>query len=153
MLPDLFVTFVDAYVRHGVTYTDDAVSGAALWATPGTDPLSAEPTYAHRLEATAGVDAPRLFEVVERLEAQSPQERHYHLQILGVVPERQGAGLGGALMAPMLQRCDRDGVPAYLEATSDRNRRLYERHGFRAHGQIPLPDGPALWRMWREPGV
>jgi len=31
------------------------------------------------------------------------------------------------------------------------NRALYERHGFRAHGHIPLPDGPRLWRMWRDP--
>ena len=57
----------------------------------------------------------------------------------------------GPLRAPILQRCDRNGVPAYLEATSDRNRALYECHGFRAHGAIPLPDGPALWRMWRDP--
>ena len=153
MLPDFFEVFVDAYLSHGETYTDASVSGAALWASPDTDPLSAKPVYAERLNAIAGVDAPRLFEVVELLEAHSPHERHYHLQFLGVRPERQGAGLGGALMAPMLQRCDRDGMPAYLEATSDRNRALYERLGFRARGDIPLPGGPALWRMWRDPVV
>jgi hypothetical protein len=54
-------------------------------------------------------------------------------------------------MAPVLERCDRDGAAVYLEATSDRNRALYERHGFRAHGDIRLPDGPSLWRMWRDP--
>jgi hypothetical protein len=54
-------------------------------------------------------------------------------------------------MAPLLERCDRDSAPVYLEATSDRNRALYERHGFRAHGDIRLPDGPSLWRMWRDP--
>jgi GNAT superfamily N-acetyltransferase len=153
MLPDFFDVFVDAYLSHGATYTDDAVSGAALWAAPDTDPLSVEPVYAQRLEAVAGVDAPRLFEIVELLEAHAPDERHYHLQFLAVHPKRQGAGLGGALMAPILQRCDRDGMPAYLEATSDRNRALYERHGFRARGAIPLPGGPALWRMWRDPVV
>lgn len=151
MLPSFFDVFVDAYLDHGETYADAGVAGAALWAAPGTDPLGAAPVYAQRLEEIAGVDAPRLFEIVETLEAHAPQVPHYHLQFLGVVPERQGAGLGGALMAPILERCDRDGVPAYLEATSDRNRALYERHGFRAHGDIPLPGGPALWRMWRDP--
>src|SRR4051812_10561631 len=150
-LPGFFDVFVDAYLSHAETYTDDAVSGAALWAAPGTDPLGAEPVYVERLEAIAGIDAPRLFEIVELLEAHAPQQRHYHLQFLAVRPERQGTGLGGALMAPGLDRCDRDGVPAYLEATSDRNRALYERHGFRTLGDIPLPGGPALWRMWREP--
>jgi GNAT superfamily N-acetyltransferase len=151
MLPDFFGVFVDAYLSHGETYIDDAGSGGALWAAPDSDPLGAEPVYAERLEAIAGVDAPRLFEIVELLEGHSPHEPHYHLQFLGVRPERQGAGLGAALMAPILQRCDRDGTPAYLEATSDRNRALYERHGFRARGDIPLPSGPALWRMWRDP--
>ena len=153
MLPHFFDVFVDAYLSHGEAYTDSGASGAALWAVPDIDPLGAEPVYAERLEAIAGVDAPRLFEIVELFEAHSPHERHYHLQFLGVLPERQGAGLGGALMAPILKHCDRHGVPAYLEATSDRNRALYERHGFRARGDIPLPGGPALWRMWRDPVV
>jgi GNAT superfamily N-acetyltransferase len=151
MLPHFFDVFVEAYLSHGETYTDDAAAGTALWAAPSTDPLSGEPRYAERLEQLAGIDAPRLFEIVELLEANAPQQPHYHLQFLGVRPEQQGGGLGGALITPMLKRCDRDGVPAYLEATSDRNRALYERHGFRASGAIPLPGGPALWRMWRDP--
>ena len=151
MLPGFFDVFVEAYLVHGETYADDDAAGGALWAAPHSDPLTAEPVYAERLEEIAGIDAPRMFEIVELLEAHAPREPHYHLQFLGVAPERQGAGIGGALMAPILERCDRDGVAAYLEATSDRNRAMYERHGFRAHGAIPLPGGPALWRMWREP--
>jgi ribosomal protein S18 acetylase RimI-like enzyme len=151
MLPGFFDVFVSAYLTNGDTYADADVLGAALWAAPGTDPVADEPVCIQRLEEIAGIDAPRLFEVVELFEAQAPQEPHYHLQFLGVRPERQGAGLGGALIAPMLARCDRDGTPAYLEATSDRNRALYERHGFRAHGAIALPNGPDVWRMWRDP--
>jgi hypothetical protein len=45
-------------------------------------------------------------------------------------------------MTPVLERCDRDGTPAYLEATNDRNRALSEGHGFRATGAIPVPGGP-----------
>jgi GNAT superfamily N-acetyltransferase len=156
MLPGFFAVFVDAFMTHGETYTGARLAGArlagaALWSAPGTDPLNTDPAYAERLAEVAGADAPRLFEIVEILEAHAPQEPYYHLQFLGVRPERQGAGLGGRLMAPGLARCDGEGAPVYLEATSDRNRALYERHGFRAHGQIRLPGGPALWRMWREP--
>ena len=151
MLPGFFDVFVEAYLTHGATHAHAGGAGAALWAYPGQDPISADAAYGERLEEIAGIDAPKLFDIVEALESQAPTEPHYHLQFLGVRPERQGEGLGGALMTPVLQRCDRDGIPAYLEATSDRNRALYERHGFRAHGAIPLPDGPALWRMWRDP--
>ncbi len=153
MLPGFFGVFVDAYLSHGETYTDAGVAGGALWAAPGTDPLTAEPVHAERLEEIVGSDAPRMFEIVELFDEHAPQQPHRHLQFLGVAPQRQGAGLGGALMAPVLGRCDRDGVPAYLEATSDRNRAMYERHGFRAQGAIPLPGGPMLWRMWREPAA
>ena len=151
MLAPFFAVFAEAYIAHGETYASAGAAGAALWAAPAGDPLGAEQAYAERLGEIAGLDAPRLFEIVEALEAHSPSEPHYHLQFLGVHPERQGAGTGGALMAPVLERCDRDGTPAYLEATNDRNRALYERHGFRATGAIPLPGGPALWAMWRDP--
>jgi GNAT superfamily N-acetyltransferase len=151
MLPSFFAVFVDAFMTHGETEVADDMAGAALWAPPGIEPLNVEPIYFERLEEIAGPDAPRLFQIGEIFEAHAPTEPHYHLQFLGVVPERQGEGIGAHLMAPGLERRDREGVAAYLEATSDRNRALYERHGFRAHGDIPLPDGPALWRMWRDP--
>jgi hypothetical protein len=44
-------------------------------------------------------------------------------------------------------------VPAYLEASTPRNRALYERHGFTVTEEFVLGKGsPPLWRMWREPG-
>jgi predicted GNAT family N-acyltransferase len=62
-----------------------------------------------------------------------------------------GDDLGSALLAATLNRCDAEAGPAYLEATSPRNRRLYARHGFEVVGEIALPGGPSLWPMWREP--
>jgi hypothetical protein len=57
-------------------------------------------------------------------------------------------------MEPVLDRCDREGVASYLEASSDRSRVLYERLGFVCTGSgIALPDGPTMWPMWRDPQV
>jgi hypothetical protein len=55
-------------------------------------------------------------------------------------------------MRPILDRADAEGMPAYLEATSPLNRRLYERHGFEVTQEFVLPKGPPMWAMWREPG-
>jgi hypothetical protein len=44
-------------------------------------------------------------------------------------------------MAPVLARCDREGMRAYLDATSQRNRGLYERHGFAAEEPFAPPGG------------
>ena len=99
----------------------------------------------------SGVDAERAFEVSKLLDEHHPPGAYAFLQFLGVDPERQGRGLGTALLAPLLERCDRDGVRAYLDATSPRNKRFYERHGFRAGAPFAPAGGPPLWPKWRDP--
>jgi RimJ/RimL family protein N-acetyltransferase len=124
-----------------------------VWGPP-TNPLGIEDEeeFGRRMEEiVADVDLPRVYEIVTSLEEHHPREPHYYLQWAGVVPERQGHGIGSTLLTPVLQRCDRDRLPAYTEATSLRNRRLYERHGFSFVGEIAPASGPSLWRMWREP--
>jgi hypothetical protein len=37
------------------------------------------------------------------------------------------------------------------ESSNPRNMTLYRRHGFDQTGEIPLPDGPSLYPMWRAP--
>jgi GNAT superfamily N-acetyltransferase len=77
---------------------------------------------------------------------------HEYLWMIGVTPDRQGEGLGTALINSVLDRCDREGLPAYLEASSARSRALYERLGFAPAGPaLDLPDGPQMWPMWRDP--
>jgi hypothetical protein len=58
------------------------------------------------------------------------------------------------LLRAVLDDCDATGVPAYLEATNERNCALYRRHGFVDRDPLPLPaGGPPLYPMWREPVV
>jgi ribosomal protein S18 acetylase RimI-like enzyme len=88
------------------------------------------------------------------MDAVHPHEPHWYLWLLGVDPQWQGEGLGSRLLAEVLERCDRDRVPAYLQATTPRNRELYLRHGFEDCGELRLPDdGPRLWPMRREAGA
>lgn len=76
---------------------------------------------------------------------------HWYLSILGTDPDAQGRGLGAAVLAPVLERCDADGVAAYLESSKERNIAYYARHGFRVVRELRLPRGPRVWAMWREP--
>jgi GNAT superfamily N-acetyltransferase len=86
------------------------------------------------------------------MDAHHPHEPHFYLPIIGVDPAWQGQGVGSALLQPVLERADLEGMPAYLEATTDRNRALYERHGFDVRDIVYMPGGgPPLWLMWREP--
>jgi predicted N-acetyltransferase YhbS len=85
------------------------------------------------------------------VESRRPRSPHWLLLYLGVVPERQGRGLGGTLLDAGLARADADGLPAYLVASSPGSRRLYERHGFRVQREVRLLRGPPVWPMLREP--
>ena len=89
---------------------------------------------------------------LDRMEARHPQDRsHWYLFILGTEQAAQGHGLGSALLAHLLARVDADGMPAYLESSSERNLSLYGRHGFEITSEVVIPGGPRIWPMWREP--
>lgn len=103
------------------------------------------------LEEVYGPDAERAQAIGALLDEHHPHEPIWYLNFLGVEPAGQGRGVGSALLEQVLVRADRDAAAAYLDATSMRNRRLYERHGFEARGELHVPGGPPLWPMWREP--
>jgi GNAT superfamily N-acetyltransferase len=63
----------------------------------------------------------------------------------------QHQGYGSALLRHALERCDRDGFPAYLESTNLRNLPLYERFGFLPMGRIQTDTSPVITPMLRRP--
>ena len=123
-------------------------AGAALWVAPTAE--DGDETLVAVLQASTSPGRHRdLFTLLERAEAQHPRVPHWYLPFIGVAPSGQGQGIGSALMSRGLERCDRDGLPAYLEASTPRNRALYERHGFAVVGEIRVADSPPLWPMLR----
>ncbi|MGI5457918.1 GNAT family N-acetyltransferase [Streptomyces sp. CA-249302] len=150
--PGLVGAFTDIVLAEGhVDVTEDG-SACALWLSVPAGARHDEDGPA-RLRAAVDPDNERV-ELIGRLtEDIHPADRaHEYLWMIGVAPGRQGEGLGGALITHVLDRCDREGLPAYLEASSTRSRALYERLGFEFTGSpLDLPDGPTMWPMWREP--
>lgn len=79
-------------------------------------------------------------------------EPHWYLNVIATLPSRQGEGLGARALGPMCARFDEGGDAAYLESSNPRNMTLYRRHGFEEIKEpIQMPDGPALYPMWRSP--
>ena len=153
--PAFFDAVAPLFVSRGVSRLVAFGAGAALWLPPGEELIAEEDleSFGGELAAGAGDGAERLLTCMEVLGEHHPTEPHWYLGFLGVVPARQGLGLGGAMLQATLARCDELGEPAYLEATSEANRRLYERHGFRTTRELPMPDGPSLYAMWRDPAA
>jgi GNAT superfamily N-acetyltransferase len=147
--------FASARLSH--TWTTDDLAGAAIWLPPHhRTPLLDNLRLLRELVRFAGWRRLRLvadaIEELERHRRSHVPGAHFYLSALGVEPERQGAGIGTALMEPVLDRCDRDRLPAYLETAAARNVLLYERVGFEVVEELILPRTDVRgWLMRRAP--
>jgi len=140
-------------LRRGHCYTTRDGDGGAIWFPPGASVGALDQArmlpglvrlFGHRL--------PRALWSFRALDAVHPHAPHFYLEWLGVTPGARSTGAGAALMAPVLSLCDRERMPAYLEATNPNARPLYLRHGFEVTDETRLPGGgPPFWPMWREP--
>jgi ribosomal protein S18 acetylase RimI-like enzyme len=142
------------YIPLGSTFTTPDHTGGALWAPPGKavlPPLTIA-RYGPAMLKALGRYTVRSLRVLSIIEKHHPKEPHWYLGVLGTRTTNQGKGIGSALMKPVLDRCDADGIPAYLESSKHSNLAFYRRYGFEVTGEIALPDdGPPVWPMWREP--
>jgi GNAT superfamily N-acetyltransferase len=140
--------------RLGAAWTTTDGRGAAIWYPPGR----AQPSFFEMLRqvpANVQIFRRRLMiasRVLTTLQKRHPKRAHWYLFYLSAEPGSQGMGVGSALLRPVLQMCDEQRQCAYLEATSEQNRKLYLRHGFADLESFALPDdGPTMWPMWRDP--
>jgi GNAT superfamily N-acetyltransferase len=140
--------------RAGGAWTTEDGASAAVWYPPGRWKPSAWEMVKAAPSAVRvfGRQLPLASAALRVLQEHHPTREHWYLYYLGTVAQRRSTGLGSALVRPVLDLCDEQGVPAYLEATSERNRDLYLRHGFVPSGTLDLPrGGPPVYPMWREP--
>lgn len=140
--------------RRQIWTTEDC-SAVASWGPPGlwSVPVPTVLRLAPQMLRVFGRRLPLGLRYLMLVEHKHPRTNHWYLEILATEPERQGQGLGSALLRPMLALCDRDGIGAYLESSSERSQALYERNGFRVVETFDMPGGgPEIRRMWRDPG-
>lgn len=128
-------------------------SSAAIWARPGEWKMSVLGLLRGILPTTLRT-RPRLAALrgylgTDRLH---PGEPHWYLEALGTVPAQQGNGLGAHVLAPVLRRCDEEGVPVWTWSSNERNLAFYSRQGFEVLDKLEFaPGGPAIFPIRRDP--
>jgi len=148
--PRVVKAFGGAAFAKGTADSIDDCGGVALWLSPGVG-SDEEAMGALAAEAVPAADQDEVFGFMGQMGEFHPTEPHWYLPLIGVDVTMQGRGYGSALLRHALERCDRDRLPAYLEATSPLNKPLYERHGFEELGVIQAGSSPPLWPMRRDP--
>ena len=150
--PGQLAWFMGQGAKYGHTWgevytTEGTVEGDAVWLPPGDVKLTMM-----RMARNGLLLAPLKFgfgpfnrflsamNELEKLHERDMAARHWYLMILGVDPPRQGQGVGGALIQPILARADADGLPCYLETTKTRNVPFYQKHGFEMIVEDDLPE-------------
>lgn len=138
---------------YGEIWLDEDGLGAAIWRRPGgyPEPVLAQLRMLPRYVALFPRELPKASRAMNVLARIHPKEPHWYLMAVGVAPEAQGQGRGAALLAPVLARCDEERVPAYLEASTADNARLYERLGFEPWEEVEALPGVRVRPMWRAP--
>ncbi|MFP5326996.1 MAG: GNAT family N-acetyltransferase [Acidimicrobiia bacterium] len=151
----LFDAFLKLDLRRDdhLVFTDDEGIGAAIWKSPNKwkmapgDMMRTLPTMLRVL----GTKVPRMMGAFNAIEKVHPREEHYYLEVLGTRQDMQSKGVGSAIISHMLERCDAEGLPAYLESSNPRNVPFYARHGFKVTGEIVVGKGaPTVTAMWRD---
>jgi ribosomal protein S18 acetylase RimI-like enzyme len=160
-LPPFWRAVTRSALLSGHSYAAADTAGVALWMPPGRP----SPSWMDHLRTGFALqrsvvafpaEARRRFlaflNYADPIHEDVMSKRwHWYLWVLGVRPDRQGQGLGGQLMAPILSQADRDGLPCYLETESERNVAFYRKHGFEVVHEGDIPGyGLRLWMMTRE---
>lgn len=158
--PPWFEANARAQLRgHGEVWVDGSegstgVRGAAIWSPPGhwkgtLGQAVAIAIPSLRLFRSRATKALRVLSDIEGAHPADPP--HWYLAILGTDPARQGAGVGSALIRKVTERCDLQGLGAYLESSKEQNVPFYARHGFEVIALHDPGDQPPAWLMWRDP--
>ena len=119
-------------MAKGEAFLTEDGKGAITWALPDNvfQPFSMVLRGGPNMVRAGGLrHTPTMLSALNMLESRhkTHEEPPWYLPFIGVAPSHQGKGYGGALLSHKLESLDEEGRPAYLEASTERNRALYAR--------------------------
>jgi ribosomal protein S18 acetylase RimI-like enzyme len=149
-------TVVRYGTRGGQVWGNEDVSAVAIWLPPdGTDVSIGGMIRAGfgALPLKVGIRGVKRF--MRLMSASEPLHKavdgpHWYLMSVGTRPERQGQGLGSALLEVGTSQADAAGLPCYLETLTDEDVAFYSKRGFEVTGQAEV-EGFILRAMVRPP--
>lgn len=156
--------FAKTALRYSQPYnhiytTTNELKGVAVWIRPSEYPLNdfrllqlGLYTLPFKLRLSRLGQFISLFLTIEKHHKQDLPQPHWYLFMLGVSPTYQSQGIGSLLLQPILNQADKEGLPCYLETSTEGGVRFYKRLGFEVVRTGGLPEADLkFWTMKRSP--
>ncbi len=142
--------FVKALNRNGA-YLSDNKKGTALCFKSSDSAFSVREIYLE-LRFAFSIPIKKVFQTLKResyIKKHRIEGEHLYFWFLGV--EKGGGKAGFELKDYLFELSRKEQLPIILETSVERNRKVYERYGFRVyHEWADSGDGKTLWFMVRE---
>ena len=151
------------WLRYGIgwgkVFCTENLEGVALRRPPGAEdihPLGAVVSGMWQTPLLLGwAGTQRLINAGRAMDARharAVQGPHWYCWLVAVDPAAQGGGFGGELMRHTFDLADEQGVPCYLETTSERALAVHLHHGYEIVEDGRIPDTDLfVWSLVRKP--
>lgn len=136
--------------QHGdrASRAHDDDEGAANGETDVVTDADEDPNpFVEMMAALVGDRLPEVLTMFGQIVNAHPDQPHWYLAAVGTRVVAQGRGHGQRVLQPMLDRCDEQGLAAYLESSNPRNVPFYHRLGFEITGELYTPDDAAVMTL------
>jgi len=145
--------------KYGIYQTmDNANVGASLWLNPPTEELWEQQAKGKKafLKKHLGAESLAIYkkmaQSMEEREETVIEDHYWYLSILAVAKAHQGQGYGRKLLAPVLAKADKLGVPTFLETFTAGNLIFYGKLGYEVALEYVEPTlDKTCWVLIRRP--
>ena len=133
-------------------YVTSDVVAFALWIPPGRPEVEVEASETR--EPPSAELLSKFVALQQALLANTPDENHWYLQMVGTHPDWQRQGIGSQLIQQGIDRATNDGLGVYLETETIENVAYYRHLGFEVRSEWTVSaGGPPMWGLWHRGGV
>lgn len=159
LAPWMFASWARWTILYGAAWTTPDLEGVALRRMPGQDRdnlwryLRSGMIKTPRFLGKPAME--RLQILTETLARKRPEvagsKRYWYCWTIGVHPDKQGQGIGKALMQQTFSSAARDGLPCCLETFTEKDVAIHGSQGYELRDRLQIPDSDLTAYMMVRP--
>lgn len=131
----------DSCINSGKVLLSDDLKGCALISFPDKKKTTVGSLLSEAKLIINGVgiaNIPKVLKREKKISSHYPKTDIYYLWFIGVHPDHQGRGVGGKLLAEIIEDSKKMNRPVYLETSTIENLPFYKKYGLSVYSELEL---------------